>query len=130
MIYALCNVETGELLQLSEVNITASGHPLQVRTLDREMPDFSRVEWSKSTLDFFDKPMKRLTKLEYMNRFEDNELAAIYTAAKSIIQIEIWLEKFKLATEIDLTDPRTIGGVQALEAAGLIGQGRSLEILA
>ena len=71
-----------------------------------------------------------ITKLEYMNRFTDAELAGIYTAAKAVIQIEIWLEKFKLATEIDLTDSRTIAGVQALEAAGLIGEGRAAEILA
>jgi len=71
-----------------------------------------------------------LTKLEYMNRFTDSELAAIYTAAKQSIEIEIWLEKFKLATEIDLSDPRTIAGVQALEAVGLIGASRADEILA
>ena len=71
-----------------------------------------------------------LTKLDYMNRFEDGELAGIYTTAKSSVEIEIWLEKFKLATEIDLTDSRTIAGVQALEAAGLIGEGRAAEILA
>jgi len=71
-----------------------------------------------------------LTKLNYMNRFTDAELAGIYTAAKSVIQVEVWLEKFKAATDVDLDDPRTQGGVHALEAAGLIGEGRANEILA
>ena len=71
-----------------------------------------------------------ITKLDYMNRFHDGELAAIYTAAKNVVQIEVWLEKFKVSENIDLSDPRTIGGVQALEAAGLIGVGRANEILA
>lgn len=71
-----------------------------------------------------------LTKLDYMNRFTDAELAAIYTAAKSSVAIEVWLEKFKLATEINLDDPRTIDGVNALEAAGLLAPGRAAEILA
>ena len=33
MIYGICNVETGELLQVSEDALSVSGHPLQVRTL-------------------------------------------------------------------------------------------------
>jgi hypothetical protein len=71
-----------------------------------------------------------LTKLQYMSRFTDAELAAIYTAAKASVQVEVWLDKFKLAQEIDLTDPQTIAGVQALEAAGLLAAGRAAEILA
>lgn len=71
----------------------------------------------------------KLTKLEYMNRFTDTELAGIYTAAKVSIDVEVWLEKFKLATEIDLTDERTIAGLRTLEAAGLLVEGRAAEIL-
>jgi hypothetical protein len=74
--------------------------------------------------------IRTLTKLAYMNRFTDAELAAIYTAAKSNVQIEVWLDKFKLAEEINLDDSSTISGVQALEAAGLLATGRSAEILA
>lgn len=72
---------------------------------------------------------RMITKLAYMNRFQDAELAALYTAAKTVVQIEVWLEKFKMSEFIDLDDPRTIGGVQALEAAGLLGAGRAAAIL-
>lgn len=71
-----------------------------------------------------------LSRLHFMNRFTDAEMAGIYTAAKSSVQVEIWLEKFRLASEINLDDPRTVAGVQALEAAGMIGAGRAEEILA
>jgi hypothetical protein len=71
-----------------------------------------------------------LSKLEYMNRFTDTELENIYTAAKTVTSVEIWLEKFKLAANIDLLDQRTIAGVNALEAAGLLATGRAAEILA
>lgn len=71
-----------------------------------------------------------ITKLDYMNRFHDDELAALYSAAKTLVQIEVWLEKFKISEHIDLNDPRTIGGVMALEGAGLIAPGRGHEILA
>ena len=71
-----------------------------------------------------------VSKLTFMERFTDAELVAIYTAAKQVVQIEVWLEKLKLTTgDIDLADPRTIGGVHALEAAGLIASGRAAEIL-
>ena len=74
-------------------------------------------------------PIRVITKLAYMNRFTDAELAGIYTAAKSVVQVEIWLEKFKLAQEIDLDDPSTAVGLQAMESAELIGVGRTAEIL-
>lgn len=72
---------------------------------------------------------RTLTRLQYMGRFTDGELAAIYTAAKSVVQIEVWLEKFKLAEFVDLDDPLTLAGLQGMEAAGLIGAGRAAEIL-
>ena len=71
-----------------------------------------------------------LTKLEYMDRFTDTELSGIYAAAKQSVQVEVWLERFKLAESIDLTDVRTIAGVNALEQAGLLAEGRAAEILA
>lgn len=71
-----------------------------------------------------------LTKLEYMDKFTDAELAGIYTAAKTVVQVEIWLEKFKLATDVNLDDPRTLTGLQAMEAGGLLADGRAAEIVA
>ena len=70
----------------------------------------------------------RLTKLAYMDRFTDVELAGIYAAAKVAPAVEVWLEKFKLAEYVDIADARTIAGLQALEAAGLLAAGRAAEI--
>lgn len=75
-------------------------------------------------------PVRSITKLDYMNRFHDAELVAIYSAAKTVIQIEVWLEKFKVSEQIMLDDPRTASGLRALEQYGLIGAGRADEILA
>ena len=71
----------------------------------------------------------QVSKLAYMGRFTDAELATIYGAAKVSLDVEVWLEKFKLSEFIDLSDPRTLAGLQALEANGLIGAGRAMEIL-
>lgn len=70
-----------------------------------------------------------MSPLEYMERFNDTELAAIYSAAKVNVAVEVWLKKFERSTEVNLDDPRTVAGVQALESAGLIGEGRANEIL-
>ena len=74
-------------------------------------------------------PSRILTKLAWVDRFTDEEMAAIYTAAKVNIQVEVWLEKFKISQEVDLDDQRLIAGVQGLEAAGLLAEGRAAEIL-
>lgn len=76
------------------------------------------------------KPTQRpITKIAFMERFTDEELAAIYAAAKADVRVEVWMDKLRLASEVDLDDPRTIAGVQALETMGLIGEGRAAEVL-
>ena len=78
---------------------------------------------------------KRVTKLDYMNRFTDEELGLIYTVAKTNVAIEIWLAKFNATTPeadgtaIDMLDPRTVYGLQSMEAAGLLAPGRAMEII-
>lgn len=74
-------------------------------------------------------PPPPISKLEYMNRFTDTELAAIYSAAKTNIAIEVWLEKFKAAEQINLRDQRTIDGLNALVAVGILTPTRVSEIL-
>lgn len=74
---------------------------------------------------------KLVSKLSYMCRFTDAELELIYSTAKVNISVEVWLAKFNATTgDIDLNDPRTIAGINALESAGLLGAGRAAEILA
>jgi hypothetical protein len=69
------------------------------------------------------------TRLQFRNLFTNDEKLAIYTAAKSNLQIQIWLDDLAVSDVIDLADPVTIYGVQTMEAVGLIGSGRAAEIL-
>ncbi|MDD3675221.1 hypothetical protein [Thauera propionica] len=71
-----------------------------------------------------------LTKLQFLNRFTNEELAAVYTAAKTNVLIEVFLDKLKLAQEVNLDDPQTVDGLQALAAAGLLSEARVQEVLA
>lgn len=70
-----------------------------------------------------------ITKLAFMDRFTMTELAGIYTAAKTEVMIEVFLDKLKLATEINLSDANTIAGINALATVGLLTTDRAAEIL-
>lgn len=72
----------------------------------------------------------QITKLAFLNRMTADERIAIRAAAQQSPAIHDYMAMLDAAQDVDLTDPRTVGGVHALEAAGLIGVGRAAEILA
>lgn len=74
-------------------------------------------------------PKRLLTRLAFRNRFTPAEKVALYTAANSNVQIKIYLDDLAAATFVDPERPDTVAGVQALEAATIIGPGRAAEIL-
>lgn len=69
-------------------------------------------------------------KTDFLERFTDTELATILTVAKTNVAIEVYVKRLNEAPTVDLTAPRTVSGVQALESYGLIGAGRAAQILA
>lgn len=72
---------------------------------------------------------KRITRLAFRNRFTAAERIALYTAAANNAMLRAYLDDVGAATYIDLSRTETIEGVQALEAAAIIGAGRAAEIL-
>lgn len=70
-----------------------------------------------------------LTPLTFLNRFTDNEAKSILGLAKTDPDVELWWIKYNKAQDIDLLDPQTISGVQALEDATILATGRAAEIL-
>ncbi|MBK7002115.1 MAG: hypothetical protein IPH35_19785 [Rhodoferax sp.] len=76
---------------------------------------------------------RRLTKLAFIGRI-GTEFAGILTAAKSNVQVELFVRMLDWATpdpdgtSVDLDDPRVVEALTTLEAAGLIGAGRAQEI--
>lgn len=77
--------------------------------------------------------VRHITKLAFRSRFTAAERAAItYAAKQATLQgadVQSYLDDTQAATFIDLNRPDTRGGVQALEAAGLIAAGRATQIL-
>ncbi|QEL57053.1 hypothetical protein [Chromobacterium paludis] len=72
---------------------------------------------------------RRLTHKQFMARFSDAEIQAMFKSFADNAQLRSWWERFSLASDISLDDPATQAGVQALEDAGLIGKGRGGEVL-
>lgn len=85
-------------------------------------------------------PDTRITRLAFRNRFTSAEkvtieLAALDDPAATLAQrqqaaaIRVYLADVAASTFIDLAAQDTRAGVQALEAGGLLTEGRALEIL-
>ena len=85
-------------------------------------------------------PATRVTRLAFRNRFTQSEkvaleLAALDDPAATMAQrqqaaaIRVHLADVAVSTFIDLAAQATRAGVQALEAGGLLTEGRALEIL-
>ena len=131
MIYVTVNVETGELLNISDEPVEVSGAPLMVRPLNRGRPDFSKEAWARNLLAFVPLPEARvLTRRAYLGLFTQEERVAVRVAAKNFPALEDYLELLSIAEYVDLDDPDVEAGLTALETAGLIAPGRAAEILA
>lgn len=74
-------------------------------------------------------PRTRLSRLEFRNQFTMAEKQALYTAAQSSVDIQIFLDDVNAAEYVELTAQETIDGLNALVAAGLLTQARADEIL-
>lgn len=71
----------------------------------------------------------RITRLQFLSRFTDAEMQAVIAASDQSPALRAALLKWQTAEGIALTDPQTVAGVQALEIAGLIAEGRAEQIL-
>lgn len=135
MYYLAYNRNLGNALVAVSEQIIPEQEGVVVETRNGDMPNLDRYAWNTAILDWYEKHRRRVSKLEYMNRFTDEELSAIYSMAKVAVPVEVWLAKFNAATPeadgtaIDLDDTRTASGLFALEAIGLLSSGRANEIL-
>lgn len=74
-------------------------------------------------------PINTVTQYAVLQKFTNAELAAIYTALGTNVQLQVWFEEFNVAQIITLADPTFIAGINALETAQLIAVGRAAQIL-
>ena len=92
-----------------------------------------RANYVGNAPDYTPLPDRAITRLAFLDRFADEEAIAIDLASQgATVQaaaMRQYMSKVDAATFIDLDRPDTRAGVQALEAAGLLIEGRALEIL-
>ena len=67
--------------------------------------------------------------LAFRNRFTPAERQGIITAGRTSAAVQDVYDSLLAAIQVDVTDPTTIAGIQALEAAGLIAAGRAAQVL-
>lgn len=94
------------------------------------MTDVGSVRAFTWSIDVAVAAPRRLTNKGFSDRFTDTEMQAILAAAEANAALKTWWEKFKIARDINLDDPATQSGMQALEIAGLLATGRAAEVLA
>lgn len=70
-----------------------------------------------------------ITKIAMASRFTDAEYVGIIFASKTDVEVEAWLAKFNMASQINLQDPRTIAGMALLVSKNLVAQARADMIL-
>lgn len=130
MYYVLADHVTGELIQVSP-DFIVQGEGQIVKCRQGDIPDLALFEWHNGSLAFLPKNMSRtLTKLAFMRRFQQQELATVYTLVNTELQVQIWMDMFRLAEEINLDDPLISEGIHSFEAMGVLAAGRAAEILA
>jgi hypothetical protein len=74
-------------------------------------------------------PPTVLTFNQLISQFTPQEQGALATAAQSNPQIFLWMTMGAAANRVDLADPQTTGGMDVLEAAGILTAARCDEIL-
>ena len=70
-----------------------------------------------------------LTHETFIKRFTPTEWEAMTAAARANAAMDAWMRRFQLATFVNLDDPATAAGVQALEMAGILNTGRAAEVM-
>lgn len=69
-------------------------------------------------------PKTQFTSLEYLDRFTEAEQLEVVSATLQSPQVKLWYDRLLAASYIDLNDPRTEYGIDALISAGLIDASR------
>jgi hypothetical protein len=70
-----------------------------------------------------------ITKVSFRFRMTDTEYVGVLTAAKTDVEVQAWVETFNMVSQVNLSDERTVAGLNVLVSKGLLTQERATEIL-
>lgn len=126
--HAVYRTADGALLSVGSVLADALPEGVEAREYE-ERPDQGAVAWDADARDFVAVPPRRplWTVPEYVQRFTAAEWVSIVDDPRPEVRRLVHLTN--VAKEIDPESPTVQGGLQYLEAVGLIAPGRAAEIL-
>jgi hypothetical protein len=70
-----------------------------------------------------------ITKVAMISRFTPQEYVGIVSATKTDVEVQAWYDLFQAASKVDLSDPRTVAGINAFVPKNLLTQARADAIL-
>jgi hypothetical protein len=73
-------------------------------------------------------PSRSISRQDFVSRFLMSEIGAIYAASASNVNLLAFVKKLELYATVNLDNEDTRTGLQLLEQAGILGQGRAAEI--
>jgi len=117
------------------VNVALADSPIDQHWIATEV---AGIGWAWDGQNFFAPSVpaaaptaRDLTPVQYLKRFTQAERIAIRAAAASNPVVNDYLQLMNAVTDVvHLDDPDTVAGLNAMEAAGLIGTGRAAAIRA
>jgi hypothetical protein len=70
-----------------------------------------------------------VTKVAMISRFTPEEYVGVIGATKTDVEVQAWYDLFQAANVVDLSDQRTIAGINSFVGKNLLTQARADEIL-
>jgi hypothetical protein len=74
-------------------------------------------------------PPPVITKVAMISRFTPQEYVGVVGATKTDVEVQAWYDLFQAASVVDLSDQRTVAGINALVPKNLLTQARADAIL-
>ena len=126
-----------------QVTERATGKVVYAYTAD-EPVEWPGMEYAthnhNKVIEVVEAPKRRLTKLELIGRMGEAVFVSIIGMAQQSVEIAAWVEMVRMTTpdpdgtSIDLDDPRTLAGLNALEpvliAQGIVSEGWAAGVVA
>ena len=126
-----------------QVTERATGKVVYAYTSD-EPVEWPGMEYAthnhNKVIEVVEAPKRRLTKFELIGRMGEAVLVSIIGMAQQSVEIAAWVEMVRMTTpdpdgtSIDLDDPRTLAGLNALEpvliAQGIVSEGWAAGVVA
>ena len=126
-----------------QVTERATGKVVYAYTSD-EPVEWPGMEYAthnhNKVIEVVEAPKRRLTKLDLIGRMGEAVFVAIIGMAQQSVEMAAWVEMVRMTTpepdgmSIDLDDPRTLAGLNALEpvliAQGIVSEGWAAGVVA